>query len=163
LALVIALVIQLQSRGPVFYHCTRLGKDGRPFKHHRFRTSIGSPYEKHWKRTQFGRLVGNLSLDEIPMLWNLLKGEVSVVGPRPEKPERMDLSDPDWQKVLSVKPGMMGLGLLTFLDRFNAASVKDRIQPEVYYVENQSFLLDVQILFKTLYYWLRMGHLKGRF
>ena len=97
------------------------------------------------------------------MLWNILKSELSVVGPRPEKTEKVDLDDADWQKVLSVKPGLMSLGGLTFLDRFNQTSVKDRIQPDVYYAENQSILLDIEILCKTLYFWVRMGHLKGKY
>jgi lipopolysaccharide/colanic/teichoic acid biosynthesis glycosyltransferase len=75
----------------------------------------------------------------------------------------VDLGDPDWQKILKVKPGFMSLGGLTFLDKFNHTSVKERIQPDVYYAENQSFLLDMQILIKTCYFWVQMGHLKGKY
>lgn len=163
LALIIALVIQLESRGPLLYNSQRVGKGGKLFFYHRLRTAKGSPYKTPWKHTRFGRFIGNLSLDEIPVLWNILKGEMSFVGPRAEKPEKVELTDPAWQKVLSVKPGLTGLGGLRFLDKYNQTSIRDRIQPEVYYAENRSFLLDVQILLKTLYFWVRMGHLKGRF
>jgi lipopolysaccharide/colanic/teichoic acid biosynthesis glycosyltransferase len=112
--------------------------------------------------TRFGRSIGSLSLDEIPVLWNIFKGDLSLFGPRPEVPEKVDLSDPDWQKVLSVRPGLMGLGLLTFRERYNQTSVKERIQPEITYVEHQSLKLDMQIFTKTLFYWLRMGHIKGK-
>lgn len=163
LALVLALIIQLESRGPLLFNSRRVGKGGRQFFYHRLRLVKGSPYKTPYEHTRFGRFVGNLSLDEIPALLNVLKGEISFIGPRPEKPEKVDLDDPDWQKVLSVKPGLMSLGGLTFLDKFNQTSVKDRIQPDVYYAENQSFLLDIEILFKTLYFWVRMGHLKGKY
>ena len=163
LALVLALVIQLESRGPLLYNSERVGKDGKLFFYHRLRLVKGSPYKTPYEHTRFGRFIGNLSLDEIPVMWNILKGELSIVGPRPEKPEKVNLGDPYWQKILSVKPGFMSLGGLTFLDKFNQTSVKDRLQPEVYYVENQSFLLDMKILAKTLYFWMRMGHLKGRY
>jgi lipopolysaccharide/colanic/teichoic acid biosynthesis glycosyltransferase len=162
-ALIIALAIQLEARGPVLYNSERVGKNGKLFFYHRLRRVKGSPYEMPYEYTRVGRFIGNLSLDEIPALWNILKGELSVVGPRPEKPDKVDLDDPDWQKILIVKPGFMSLGGLTFLDKFNQTSVKDRIQPDVYYVENHSFLLDMKILVKTLYFLIRMGHLKGKY
>lgn len=159
LALIIALAIKLESPGPVIRLTQRVGRYGKPFFHYRFRTRSGTPPQY----TRFGRFIGNLTLDEIPTLWNILKGDLSVVGPRPEHPDKVDLNDPDWQTVLSVRPGWAGLGGLTFLTQYNQTSVKERIQPEIWYVENQSFLLDLQILAKSFYLWTRMGHLKGRF
>ncbi len=163
LALIIALAIQFEARGPLFYNSQRVGKDGKLFFYHRLRGTKDVPWKPPYELTRVGRFIGNLSLDEIPVLWNILKGEMSFVGPRAERPEKVDLSDPDWQKILSVKPGWMGLGILTFRDKFNQTSVHDRLQPEVYYAGNQSFLLDMQIFLKTLYFWVRMGHLKGRY
>ena len=162
LALIIGLIIQLESRGPFLFNSERVGKDGKRFVLHRLRISKGSPYQTSWVPTRFGRIVQNLALPEIAVFWNVLKGEMSIVGPRPEKREKVDLTDRDWQKVLSVKPGFAGLGGLTFLDEYDQTSVKDRIQPEVYYVENQSFLLDVKILLRTLHVWVRMGNPKGK-
>ncbi len=163
LALVIALAIWMESGGPLLYHSERVGRHGKCFFYHRFRT-VKRPYAAPpYEPTRVGRFIGSLSLDEIPALWNILKGEMSFIGPRAERPEKVDLADPDWQKVLAVRPGLAGLGALTFLDRYNQTSVRERIQPEVYYVENQSFRLDMEILFKTLYLLMKMGHLKGRY
>lgn len=158
LALVIALVIKIESPGPVVHLSQRVGRYGKPFFYYCFRTRVGTPP----LYTRFGKFIGNLSLDEIPVLWNILKGDLSFVGPRPEIPAKVDLNDPDWQKVLSVRPGLTGLGILTFMDKYNQTSVKERIQPEIYYVAHQSFLMDVRILAKTFYMWAQMGHLKGR-
>jgi len=163
IGLIIALAILLEARGLVLYNSERVGKDGKQFFYHRLRRAKRTPGKPPYEQTRVGRFIGNLSLDEIPGLWNILKGELSVVGPRPEKPEKVDLDDPDWQKILVGKPGFMSLGGLTLLDKFNQTSVKDRIRPDVYYAENQSFILDIEILIKTLYYWMRMGHLKGKY
>jgi lipopolysaccharide/colanic/teichoic acid biosynthesis glycosyltransferase len=159
LALLIALAIKLETPGPTIHATLRLGRYGKPFSYYRFRTRTGTPPQT----TCLGRFIGNLSLDEIPVLWNIFKGDLSFVGPRPEVPEKVDLSDKDWQKVLSVRPGLMGLGLLTFRERYNQTNIKERLQPEINYVEHQSLRLDALILVKTVYFWARMGHIKGRF
>jgi lipopolysaccharide/colanic/teichoic acid biosynthesis glycosyltransferase len=158
LALAIALVMKMERPGPIIHASQRMGRLGKPFSYYRFRTRVGTPSIY----TRFGKFIGNLSLDEIPGFWNVLKGDLSLVGPRPELPVEVDLNDPDWQKVLSVRPGLTGLGLLTFMDKYNQTSVKERIQPEIRYVEHRSFLMDVRILAKTVYLLTRMGHLKGR-
>src|SRR5262249_52568156 len=101
LALIIAVGIRLDSPGPVIISTRRVGRGGQPFSHYRFRTMAGYPLQK----TRFGRLIGNLSLDDLPTLWNVLRGDMSLIGPRPEIPEKVDLADANWQKVLSVRPG----------------------------------------------------------
>jgi len=159
LAIMIALGTKLDSPGPVIISTRRVGRGGQLFAHYRFRTMAGSPLQK----TRFGRFIGNRSLDDLPTLWNVLRGDMSLIGPRPEVPEKVDLSDATWRKVLSVRPGLSGLGLLTLRKRYNQASVQERLQPEVYYAEHSSLLFDVQLILQTLYWWLRMGHLKGRF
>jgi lipopolysaccharide/colanic/teichoic acid biosynthesis glycosyltransferase len=158
-ALIIAAGIKLSSPGPALYAARRVGKGGRVFAHYRFRTMAGEPP----RLTRFGRVIGNLTLDEIPALWNIVRGDLSLIGPRPAKPEEVNLADADWQEVISVRPGLCGLGLLTFLDRYNQTPVKERIRPDVYYVEHHSWRLDIQLLIMTLYRLLRMGHLKGKF
>lgn len=163
LALLIALAIQVESRGPLLYNSERVGRHGRPFRYHRLRLTKGWSFRSPYEYTRLGRVAGNLSLDEIPALWNVLRGEMSFVGPRAERPELVDLADPDWQTVLSVRPGLTGLGVLTFLESYNRTGVQERIRPEVYYAENWSPLLDAKVLAKTLFLWVRMGHLKGRF
>jgi lipopolysaccharide/colanic/teichoic acid biosynthesis glycosyltransferase len=157
-AVVIVILIRVESIGSVVYPSLRMGKDKRPFSLLRFRTMAGSPPQK----TKFGRWIGNLSLDELPVLWNVLKGDMSFVVPRPEIPEKVDLADPDWQIILTVRPGMTGLGLLKYLDKYNETAVTERIQPDVYYAQHQSFLFDCQLLVKTISLWIRMGHLKGK-
>ena len=158
LALAIGLLIKLESPGPVIISRQRVGKNGQRFAHYRFGTMAGSPLQK----TRFGRFIGNLSLDDIPTLWNVLRGDMSLVGPRPEVPEKVDLNNPIWQKILSVRPGIMGLGLVTFLDRYNQTPLTERIMPELYYVEHQSWWFDLKLILVSLYYWLRSGHLEGK-
>ena len=159
IALIVALSIWLERRGPVIIYTERVGQFGRLFKHYRFRTMAGEPLRK----TRLGRSIGNLSLDDIPSLWNILKGDLSIVGPRPETPDKVDLLDPRWQKILSVEPGLTGMAILSLRGDYNSASVQERIKPELEYVERQSFWLDMQLIFHTIYWWLRMGHVKGRF
>jgi lipopolysaccharide/colanic/teichoic acid biosynthesis glycosyltransferase len=101
-------------------------------------------------------------LDDLPTLLNVLRGEMSGVGSRPEVPEKVDLADETWRTVLSVRPGLTSLGLVTYLSADNATPVHERIRPEVSYVERQSLLLDLQIMGRTVYWLARMGHLKGR-
>ena len=159
LALLVALAVWLEGRCPVVIYTERIGQFGKPFKHYRFRTMAGSPPRK----TALGRVIGNLSLDDLPTLWNIVKGDLSVVGPRPEMPEKVNALDPEWQKVLSVKPGLIGKGILTFREIYNTTSIQDRIKPELEYVVEQSFLFDMQLILQAFYWWLRMGHVKGRF
>lgn len=159
LMILIAIGIKLESPGAAIIGTQRVGKGFKVFAHYRFRTMAGTPLRK----TRFGRFIGNLSLDDLPTFWNVVKGDMSLIGPRPEAPEKVDTNDLDWQRVLAIKPGLLGLGMLTFLEQYNQTSVKDRIQPELYYVEHQSLLFDLHILLKSLALWVRMGHLKGRF
>ena len=159
LGVLIALGVRLDSPGPVIIATRRVGRGGQLFDHYRFRTMAGEPLRK----TRFGRFIGNLSLDDLPTLWNVLRGELSVIGPRPEVPEKVDLTDPDWQTALSVRPGLSGLGLLTYLNHYNQTSPKERLQPEVFYARHASWRLDLALMASTVFYVLRMGHLKGRF
>jgi lipopolysaccharide/colanic/teichoic acid biosynthesis glycosyltransferase len=159
LTLLIALGIRLDSPGPVIISTCRAGRDGQPFLHYRFRTMAGHPLQK----TRFGRLIGNFSLDDLPTFWNVIRGDMSLIGPRPEIPENVDVADVTWQKVLSVRPGLSGLALLTLRERYNETSITERLQSEVYYAEHSSLLFDAQLMLKTLYWWLRMGHVKGHF
>lgn len=159
LGLLIALGVRLDSPGSVIIATRRVGRGGRLFNHYRFRTMAGEPLVK----TRFGRFIGNLSLDDLPTLWNVLRGDLSLIGPRPEVPEKVDLSDPDWQIALSVRPGLSGLGLLTYLDHYNQTSPKERLQPEVYYARHASWRLDLALMIGTVFHVLKMGHLKGRF
>lgn len=159
LAVIVALAIQLEGRGPIVIYTERVGQFGKHFKHYRFRTMAGTPPRK----TRLGKVIGNLSLDDLPTLWNVVKGDLSSVGPHPETPEKVNVHDPTWQKILSVKPGLTGLSLLALRGIYNTASTQEKMKIELEYVEKQSLWLDLQLILKTFYWWLKMGHLKGRF
>jgi len=135
-----------------------VGLRGRVFQHYRFRKMKGEPP----KLTRFGRFISSLSLDDLPTLLNVIKGDLSLVGPRPFAPEEVNLHDPVWKAVLSVKPGLTGLSLLMLKGRYNQATLSERLQPELWYAEHGSFRTDMQILGATLVAWLRMGHVKGK-
>ena len=98
----------------------------------------GNPLQK----TRFGRFIGNQSLDDLPTLWNIVRGDRSLVSPRPEIPEKTDLSDSNWHKVRSVKPGPSGLGLLTLRERYNQTSIQERLKVE----RSQSSRQDQEVL-----------------
>jgi lipopolysaccharide/colanic/teichoic acid biosynthesis glycosyltransferase len=115
------------------------------------------------RKTAFGRAIGNLSLDDLPTLLNVLKGDMSIIGPRAEVPGKVYLDSIEWRKVLSVRPGLTGLGAITYLSAYNSTPVSELIGPEVYYVEHQSLLLDLRILGGTILWLARTGHLKGHF
>lgn len=159
LTMLVALAVWLERRGPIVIHTHRYGQHGQPFKHYRFRTMAGRPL----KKTKLGRVIGNLSLDDLPTLWNVFMGDLSLIGPRPEMTDRVDLNDPQWQKVLSVKPGLTGMGILSLREAYNRSSLENRLEPELFYIEHQSFWLDLNLLAYTIYWWARMGHIKGKF
>lgn len=158
--LLIALLVKLTSRGPVFYTQTRIGMDGKHFKMIKFRTMI-SDAEKEtgaiWsppndKRiTPIGRLLRRLSIDELPQLFNVLKGDMSLVGPRPERPELVEkfkLNIPKYMLRHSVKTGMTGWAQVHGLR--GCTPLDKRIEFDIYYIQNWSFRLDLEILWRTL-------------
>lgn len=155
-ALCVAL-IQLDSRGPALHRSPRYGRFGRPFNLLRLRTK-----DANGKRGRFGYLVGNLSFDEYPTLWNVLKGEISIIGPRPNKLHEIDPADAGWREVLSVKPGTLSLSVLTFRARFNQTDNASRLERDLHYVRQRSLRYDARLLLRGLTLWLRMGHIKGK-
>jgi lipopolysaccharide/colanic/teichoic acid biosynthesis glycosyltransferase len=136
---VIGAAVKLTSPGPVFYRQQRVGQDGRPFDIYKFRTMVvgadqmsanvtptGDP-----RVTRVGRLLRATYLDELPQLLNIIKGDMRLVGPRPETPEYVALYDAQERKVLDVKPGLVGASTLAFMDEAERlAGVED---PDRYY------------------------------
>jgi lipopolysaccharide/colanic/teichoic acid biosynthesis glycosyltransferase len=102
---------------------------------------------------RLGRRIGNLSLVDLPTLWNIPIGDLSIVAPRPETPDKVDLTDQQWQKNLSAKRGLTGMAILSLRGNYNADSIQER----------QSICLDLQLILHSLSLWLRMDHVKGRF
>ncbi len=152
---IICLAIRLSSPGPVIFRHRRIGKDGKPFIMYKFRTMYRdvneyeeAPIEKNDPRVlPIGRWLRRTSLDELPQLWNVLKGEMSMVGPRPEMSFIVESYEPWQRRRLSVLPGITGL--------WQISGRKDlplhaNLEYDFYYIQNQSILLDVIILLKTI-------------
>jgi lipopolysaccharide/colanic/teichoic acid biosynthesis glycosyltransferase len=147
--------IRIDSPGPVFFRQVRVGKDGRDFRIWKFRTMrIGSPEQGPGvvieagdpRITRAGRLLRKWSLDEIPQLLNVLKGEMSVVGPRPTLRYQVEQYSPRQRRRLSVLPGITGWAQI---HGRNLLSWPERIEYDVWYVDNWSFWLDLKILART--------------
>ena len=164
----IAAAIRLTSPGPVFYRQERMGLDGRPFAVLKFR-SMFDDAERHtgpvWtrendpRRTPVGRFLRRFSLDELPQLWNVLKGEMSLVGPRPERPffvERFKSSVPQYMLRHKVKAGLTGWAQVNGW-RGNT-SIEKRIEYDLYYIENWSIALDVKIIWLTVLHFSFQRH-----
>ena len=148
---VAAVLIRCITRGPVFFRQQRLGIRGRPFELWKFRTMLeGSGAPSHDRLTEddsritsVGKLLRSWGIDELPQLWNVLKGQMSLVGPRPAPLYHLDQYTSFQRKRLLVKPGLAGWAIL---HGRNEIPWKDRIQLDVWYIENVSFLLDLKIL-----------------
>src|SRR5581483_2555878 len=161
----IAIAIWLEDRGPVFYRQERMGLDGKPFEIVKFRSMrVGAEKETGavWadkddpRRTRVGRWIRAWSLDELPQLINVLKGEMSVVGPRPERPqfvEQFRAEFPHYMLRHKVRAGMTGWAQVHGW-RGNT-SIRMRIEHDLYYIENWSLMLDLKILFMTVVHGLR--------
>ena len=152
---VAALAIKLEDRGPVLYRQRRVGKDGSEFELVKLRTMVPGA-EKHGagfavnrgdpRITRMGRLLRRLSLDELPQLWNVVRGEMSLIGPRPTLQYQVDQYTPRQRRRLEVKPGITGWAQI-----HGRASLpwEERIELDVWYVENRSPRVDVKILLRT--------------
>jgi exopolysaccharide biosynthesis polyprenyl glycosylphosphotransferase len=175
--LLIALLIKLDSRGPVFYKQERVGMDGRVFLFYKFRSmQAGSDDERHreFQRkyikgeaesnlgdadrpayklrgdervTRLGRILRKTSLDELPQLFNVLRGDMSVVGPRPPIPYEVESYELWHRKRLDMKPGITGLWQVSGRNRL---PFDEMVRMDLYYIENWSLLLDVRIILQTL-------------
>lgn len=159
LMLIIAIVIKLDSKGPIIYKQERLGKDGRVFKIYKFRTmimnaeKIGSglfTYENDPRITRVGKILRKTSLDELPQLFNVLKGEMSFVGPRPPVPyypKRWSEYTSEEKKRFSMKPGITGWAQV---NGRNEIDWPKRIKLDIWYVDNWSLFLDIKIILKSV-------------
>ncbi|MDP2933384.1 MAG: sugar transferase [bacterium] len=158
----IALAIKLNSAGPIFFMQDRIGKDGKKFKAAKFRTMLtGADREgPRWtavndpRVTQVGRFLRKTKLDEIPQLVNILRGEMSFIGPRPEQPEfvrELTQKIPYYNERHLAKPGLTGWAQINFPE--SGASEQDtiiKLQYDLFYIKNRSLLLDLGIILKTV-------------
>jgi exopolysaccharide biosynthesis polyprenyl glycosylphosphotransferase len=157
---IISLLIKLESKGPVFYVQERMGLDGRVFRMIKFRsmrqdaeTGTGPVWSRDSdpRRTRVGRMIRSLNLDELPQLLNVLRGDMSLVGPRPERPhfiEQFKQRLPRYMARHRVRAGITGWAQVNGL-RGNT-SITDRLKYDLYYIENWSFWLDIRILIRTI-------------
>ena len=154
--LLAAVAIKLDSRGPVVYRQRRVGKDGAIFEVVKLRTmhpgadplGVGTPVlEDDPRVTRAGRLIRRLSLDELPNLVNVLRGEMALVGPRPTLEAQVDLYTPRQRRRLEVRPGITGWAQVN-----GRAGIpwEERIELDVWYVDHHSLALDLRILARTL-------------
>jgi lipopolysaccharide/colanic/teichoic acid biosynthesis glycosyltransferase len=162
-----AVAIKVDSSGPVFYRCRRAGHGGSPFAMLKFRKMadgaegppLTAPGDERF--TRFGRFLAQSKLDEIPQLWNVLRGEMSLVGPRPEDMSLVALHESELQPVLAVKPGITGLSQLAFVREAEILDPDDRvgdylkrilpqkIQMDSLYAARRSLFVNLRILFWT--------------
>src|ERR687896_28604 len=158
-----ALAIRLESRGPVFYRQRRVGRGGEPFELWKLRTMVPGAetigdgiyvIEGDPRITRVGRRLRRLSLDELPNLVNVLKGEMAIVGPRPTIQEQVDRYTERQRRRLEVKPGITGWAQV---NGRTSLSWPERIELDVWYVEHRSLRLDLKILVRTAWL-LATGH-----
>jgi lipopolysaccharide/colanic/teichoic acid biosynthesis glycosyltransferase len=163
---VIAVAIRLDSPGPVLFRQTRIGQHGRPFRIVKFRTMVVGA-DRQWtppasqdelaryyfqdagdpRITRVGRFLRRTSLDELPNLWNVLKGEMSLVGPRPEVPEIVALYTPEQRERLRMKPGITGLAQVSGRGTLSTA---ETLSYDLEYCRGWTLWTDLKILARTL-------------
>ncbi|WP_044500698.1 sugar transferase [Pseudomonas saudimassiliensis] len=150
---VVAVLIHRKLGSPVFFRQTRPGLNGKPFAMVKFRTmrdatdKHGNPLPDDQRMTPFGSFLRATSLDELPELWNVLKGDMSLVGPRPLLMEYLPLYSPEQYRRHEVRPGVTGWAQI---NGRNSLSWDEKFKLDVWYVDNRSLWLDIKILFLTV-------------
>lgn len=157
--IIIGPIIYFQDKGPIFYNSPRLGKDGRIFKMYKFRSmkvnsldirnEDGSTYnaENDPRVTKIGKFIRMTSIDETPQFINVIKGDMSIIGPRPDLPEMLNIYD-EFKKVIAVRPGITGYSQAYYR---NSIDTINKLNNDINYIENISFLFDIKIILKTIH------------
>ena len=165
LILLSAIAVKLTSRGPAFYSQIRVGRDGRPFRLYKLRSMVEDS-EKNgacWCKpgdprvTRVGRFLRKTHLDELPQLWNVLCGDMSLVGPRPERPEfvpSLEQAIPRYRDRLQVRPGLTGVAQVQLPPDTDLESVRRKLACDLFYIRQMSFWLDVRLIVVTSFYLL---------
>ncbi|HMY81583.1 MAG TPA: sugar transferase, partial [Agitococcus sp.] len=152
--IVVAILVNSKLGSPIFFKQIRPGLGGKPFKMVKFRTMLdavdsqGNPLPDEVRLTDFGKFLRSTSLDELPELWNVLKGDMSLVGPRPLLMEYLPLYSADQARRHEVRPGVTGWAQI---NGRNAISWEQKFELDTWYVDNQSLWLDIKILFLTVW------------
>lgn len=159
LSIPVATAIKLEDQGPVFYNAPRLGKNGKIFKMYKFRSmKVNAPDIRNKdgstfnakddpRLTKVGKFIRKTSIDETPQLLNVLKGDMSLVGPRPDLPDALRIYSNQEKNKLKVKPGITGYCQAYFR---NSIDLKKRFEKDLYYAEYCTLLLDTKIVLKTI-------------
>lgn len=157
--LVFAPIIYFTDKGPVFYNAQRIGRDGKLFKMYKFRSMYvnapdirladGSTYngEDDPRVTPVGRFIRKTSIDELPQILNILLGDMSLIGPRPDPPDWLERYPEDIKVFLTVRPGITGYSQAYFR---NSADGEEKMKNDAYYALHCTFWMDVKIFFKTI-------------
>ncbi|MGA9994222.1 MAG: TIGR03013 family XrtA/PEP-CTERM system glycosyltransferase [Pyrinomonadaceae bacterium] len=161
IAILTALLIKIDSRGPVLYKQERVGKNGRPFTLMKFR-SMRTDAEKDgpvWastsdnRVTRVGRVIRKIRIDEIPQFWNILRGDMNFVGPRPERPHfisQLAQEIPYYEQRHLIAPGLTGWAQIKYPYGASIEDARQKLQYDLYYIKNQSLMLDAAIMFETI-------------
>ena len=165
--LIIAIAIKIESKGPVFFKHTRIGKNGKIIKLYKFRSMVINAeeliksftpeqmkeYKENYKLTndpritKIGKFLRKTSLDELPQLLNIIKGDLSIIGPRPVVTDELEKYGANTEKFLSVTPGLTGYWAA---NGRSCTTYEQRMQMELYYIDNLSLKMDVKVFFKTI-------------
>jgi exopolysaccharide biosynthesis polyprenyl glycosylphosphotransferase len=161
--IVTSIAIKIDSKGPMFFKQERMGQDGKVFNILKFRSMIKDA-EKYtgpvWSQkddprvTRVGRLVRKLRIDEIPQMYNVLKGQMSIVGPRPERPyfvEKLSQEIPYYKRRLKVRPGITGWAQVKHKYDESIEDVKVKLRYDLFYIENMSLRMDFKIMLRTIW------------
>jgi undecaprenyl phosphate N,N'-diacetylbacillosamine 1-phosphate transferase len=155
---VVGPMIYFQDKGSIFYNAPRLGKGGKIFKMYKFRSmKINAPdlrnedgstfnAEDDPRLTKIGKFIRKTSLDETPQLLNIIKGEMSIIGPRPDLPEHRELYEGNEVRKLEIRPGVTGYNQAYFR---NTVPWKERIKNDIFYIDHLTMWMDIKVFFKT--------------
>ncbi len=160
---IIGFLIKIDSSGPIFYRQKRVGKNGEIFEIIKFRSMVKDAEKEKsgWKKpdckdsrvTHIGSILRKMRLDELPQLWNVLKGEMSFIGPRPERPEfveELQIQIPHYTMRHLIKPGLSGWAQVKFSYNAAAEDALEKLQYDLYYIKNRSLVLDLAIMARTV-------------
>lgn len=159
--LLFAILIKLESRGPAFYSQVRTGLNDREFTIYKMRSMVTDAEKQgaQWAKsndsriTRIGKFIRLTRIDELPQLWNVIKGDMSFIGPRPERPEfnvELEKQIPFFRLRHLVRPGITGWAQVMYAYGASVEDSKQKLQFDLYYIKNFSFILDMQIIFKTI-------------
>jgi sugar transferase (PEP-CTERM system associated) len=160
--LLVAILIKIDSRGPVIFSQERVGENRKPFMVHKFRSMVADAEQKSgpvWAKTdddrvtRVGNVIRKLRIDEIPQLWNVLVGEMSFVGPRPERAffvKKLEDSIPYYGERFSVKPGITGWAQVSYGYGATVEDAIEKLNYELFYIKNMSFFMDLIVVMKTI-------------